>query len=91
MDLLDKDAIARELNTATGWELAEDAIVRTLTFEDFARAIEYVNRVAAIAEAAGHHPDITIRWNKVTLTLSTHSAGGLTAADFQVARSLNEL
>jgi 4a-hydroxytetrahydrobiopterin dehydratase len=91
MDRLDGDAIDRELATTPGWELAEDAIVKTVTFKDFKEAMAFVNRVAEVAEEQNHHPDIAIRWNKVTLTQSTHVAGGLTEYDFRLARRLNEL
>jgi 4a-hydroxytetrahydrobiopterin dehydratase len=91
MDLLDTGAIERELAGTPGWQRAEDAIVKTATFADFREAMEFVNRVADAAEEANHHPDITVRWNKVTLTLSTHAAGGLTAHDFRLARRLNDL
>jgi 4a-hydroxytetrahydrobiopterin dehydratase len=67
------------------WELDDDTIRRTFRFADFAEAIGFVNRTALAAEAADHHPDIDIRWNRVTLTLSTHSAGGLTHLDFELA------
>jgi 4a-hydroxytetrahydrobiopterin dehydratase len=91
MDLLDTAAIERELIDTPGWQRAEDAIVKTATFADFKEAIEFVNRVADAAEEAGHHPDIDIRWNKVTLLLTTHAAGGLTTNDFNLARHLNDL
>lgn len=91
MDLLDAAAIERELTGTPGWERAGNAIARTATFADFKEAMGFVNRVADAAEDAGHHPDITIRWNKVTLTLTTHSAGGLTANDFNLARRLSDL
>jgi 4a-hydroxytetrahydrobiopterin dehydratase len=91
MDLLSADEITRELAQTPDWDLVEDAIVKTVTTDDFVTAIALVNRVAAIAEEEGHHPDLTVRWNKVTLTLTSHSAGGLTASDFHVARRLNAL
>jgi 4a-hydroxytetrahydrobiopterin dehydratase len=91
MDLLEDAAIERELAELSGWERVGDAIVKTVTLADFAAAMAYVNRVADIAEAQNHHPDITIRWNKVTLTQSTHSAGGLTLHDFRLARLLDAL
>ncbi len=71
---------------------ADDAIVRDLKFADFAAAIAFVNDVAQAAEAANHHPDILVHgWNKVRLTLSTHSQGGLTDADFQLAGQIDRL
>ncbi len=68
------------------WSLVNDAIQRTFQFKGFMEAIAFVNRVAALAEKADHHPDILIRWNKVTLTLSTHDAGGITQKDFDLAK-----
>jgi 4a-hydroxytetrahydrobiopterin dehydratase len=91
MSLLDEQGLARELATTPGWERDEDAIVRTVRLADFAAAMAFVNRVAELAETADHHPDITIRWNMVTLTLSTHSAGGLTSKDFELARRVDAL
>jgi 4a-hydroxytetrahydrobiopterin dehydratase len=83
--------IERELGETPGWELAEDAIVRTVELADFRAAMAYVNKVAEVAEELDHHPDITIRWNTVVLTQSTHAAGGLTERDFRLARRLNAL
>ena len=73
------------------WKQDGDAIVRDLEFEDFKAAMAAVNRVADLAEETNHHPDILVHgWNKVRLTLSTHSAGGLTAADFALAEQIDE-
>jgi len=79
--------------TAGGeWRLEGDAIARDLQFEDFAAAIAFVNRAADTAEAANHHPDILVHgWNRVRLTLSTHSAGGVTESDLAMAASLDTL
>jgi 4a-hydroxytetrahydrobiopterin dehydratase len=74
-----------------GWELKDKEIVKLYKFNDFKEALAFVNRVGALAEEADHHPDIDIRWNKVTLTLSTHSAGGLTDKDFALARAIDLL
>jgi 4a-hydroxytetrahydrobiopterin dehydratase len=74
------------------WERDGDAIVRDREFDDFASAMPYVDRVAAAAEEANHHPDILVHgWNKVRLTLSTHSEGGITRADLDMARNLDGL
>ena len=74
------------------WRLEGEAIVRDDEFADFAQAMAWVNRVAEAAEAANHHPDILVHgWNKVRLTLSTHSAGGLTGADIDMARRIDGL
>jgi 4a-hydroxytetrahydrobiopterin dehydratase len=74
------------------WEREGDSITRERKFDDFTSAVAFVNRVAEAAEAANHHPDVTIHgYNKVKLTLSTHSAGGLTEADFDLAAALDRL
>ena len=65
--------------------------MRAIIWEDFPEAMKFVNAVAEIAEQAQHHPDIDIRWNKVTLALTTHDAGGLTEKDFALARACDEL
>lgn len=76
-----------------GWVLADDGkkIFRDFAFKDFKEAMEFVNKVADIAEAEGHHPDISIWWNKVKLELSTHAIGGLSTNDFIVAAKVNAL
>ncbi|HEX4265041.1 MAG TPA: 4a-hydroxytetrahydrobiopterin dehydratase [Verrucomicrobiae bacterium] len=73
------------------WKKKGSAITRTFQFKDFPAAIKFVNAVAKPAEKANHHPDIDIRWNKVTLTLSTHDAGGLTKKDFSLAKQFDRL
>jgi 4a-hydroxytetrahydrobiopterin dehydratase len=65
--------------------------VRTFEFKDFGAAIKFVSRAAALAEKAWHHPDIEVRWNQVTLTLTTHDDGGLTAKDFKLAAQFDRL
>lgn len=74
-----------------GWILAKDSIEKQYEFGDFAEAMVFVNKVAGAAEEAGHHPDIAITWNKVLLTLSTHSEGGLTRKDLTLAAELDSL
>ncbi|MBI4548134.1 MAG: 4a-hydroxytetrahydrobiopterin dehydratase [Ignavibacteriae bacterium] len=91
MPLLTDAQIAKELQTLSGWERIGREIKRTYQLKDFVHAMGFVNSVALLAEKANHHPDIDIRWNKVTLTLSTHSAGGLTENDFKLAREINSL
>jgi 4a-hydroxytetrahydrobiopterin dehydratase len=91
MDLLSDDQIAQRLAGLPDWARQEDSIVRLIKLADFKAAILFVGAVAYLAEAAGHHPDITIQWNKVTLTLSTHSAGGLTGNDFALAEQIDRL
>lgn len=74
-----------------GWSRDGDALVRTWTFKDFVEAMAFVNRVAGLAEKRNHHPDIAIHWNEVTLRLWTHTGGGVTDADLELARALNRL
>ena len=74
-----------------GWKKKGSAITRRYEFKDFPAAIKFVNAVARLAEKAWHHPDIDIRWNKVTLTLTTHDAGGLTEKDFCLAKKFDTL
>jgi len=71
------------------WKLKGNVIVTQLRFADFAKAMQFVNKVARLAEAANHHPDITINYNKVKLVLTTHDEGGLTVKDFKLARKIN--
>jgi 4a-hydroxytetrahydrobiopterin dehydratase len=73
---------------APGWSVANGELVRTETLKDFAAAMAFVNRVAELAESAGHHPDIDIRYNKVRLGLVTHDAGGITEKDIELAREI---
>jgi 4a-hydroxytetrahydrobiopterin dehydratase len=73
------------------WQLQDGKIMRTFQFKDFPAAIKFVDNVATLAEQAWHHPDIDIRWNKVTLTLTTHDASGLTEKDFTLARQFEKL
>ena len=73
------------------WDTNKKLIERTFEFDDFSQAIDFVNAVAEIAEDEEHHPDIDVRWNKVRLALSSHSEGGLTDLDFQVAEKIDTL
>jgi 4a-hydroxytetrahydrobiopterin dehydratase len=91
MGLLSEDDIGTELASLPDWARAGDSITCTVTRADFKTALLYVGAVAYLAEQANHHPDVLIQWNKVTLTLSTHSAGGLTGADFALARQISAL
>jgi 4a-hydroxytetrahydrobiopterin dehydratase len=88
-DKLSDVDVARGIE-GSDWRRDGDAIVRDLEFADFAAAMDYVNRVAEAAEEANHHPDILVHgWNRVRLTLSTHSVGGLTAADLRMRERLD--
>jgi len=79
------------LASVPAWTKKGETITRTYQFKDFPAAIQFVVAVADAAEKAWHHPDIDIRWNKVTLVLSTHDAGGLTEKDFALAKQFDQL
>ena len=91
MKKLSAAEIKTALATVPDWKKKGAAIARTYQFKDFPAAIKFVNAVAELAEQAWHHPDIDIRWNKVTLALTTHDAGGLTEKDFDLARKFDAL
>jgi 4a-hydroxytetrahydrobiopterin dehydratase len=90
-ELLNDEEIASRV-ADSGWEREGDEIVRNWKLDDFAAALAFVNRVGAAAEEANHHPDILLHgWNNVRLALTNHSAGGLTAVDFEMAAKFDAL
>ena len=91
MNLLTEPQISEELAAVPAWTRDGAAITTVTQRQDFRDALLYVGAVGYLAESANHHPDVTIQWNKVTLTLSSHSAGGLTANDFALARQISAL
>jgi 4a-hydroxytetrahydrobiopterin dehydratase len=91
MKLLTEPQISEELRAVPAWTRDGDSITTVTERTDFRDALLYLGAVAYLAESASHHPDITIQWNKVTLTLSTHSEGGLTDKDFALARQISAL
>lgn len=88
MEKLSADEIERGLAKTPGWRRDGVAISKQFQFADFKAALSFVNKVGDIAEAAAHHPDITVNYNRVTLTLTTHDAGGLTARDLALAAEI---
>lgn len=89
---LTEEQIKERLAALDGWRRASAELVRDYQFENFKRALEFVNRVAEIAESIDHHPDILIHgWNKVRVSVTTHSVGSLTARDFTLAEQINQL
>lgn len=86
MNRLSEEDIDARLAELPEWSLNGDALQRTFRFDDFVGAMAFVNRIAELAEEQQHHPDILVRYNKVTLTITTHDAGGLTEKDFGLAR-----
>ena len=91
MALLEKGEIDERLGTLTGWSREEDAITKSFRGKDFLASVDLVNRVASVAEEMGHHPDLAVSWDTVKVTISTHSEGGLTAADFELAERIDAL
>ncbi len=84
----------REIEAALatlGWERDGDSLVKRVKRGSFRDALDFVNRVGGLADERDHHPDIDIRWNRVLLRLSTHSAGGITTMDLELARAIDEL
>lgn len=88
---LSSDEIQQGLKELKDWALEGNAITKNVVLRDFVHAMGFVQSVALLAEGMDHHPDIEIRWNKVRLTLSTHSAGGLTDHDFTLAKTIDAL
>ncbi len=88
---MDPAALAHGVAALDGWEGDPSAIRRTVELSSFPAAIELVRQVAEAAEAADHHPDIDIRWRRVTFTLTTHDAGGVTELDLRLARTIDDL
>ena len=91
MELLTEDEITARLAGLPGWAHTGASIAATFTRADFRDSLLFAGMVGFLAESANHQPDVAIAWNKVTLTLSTHSAGGLTAADFALAGQISAL
>ncbi len=91
MSALSKDEIHERLKKMPGWSHAGKAIHRKFTFKSFTPAIGFVNKIAEAAEEAQHHPDITINYSIVTISLSTHSEGGVTEKDFELAQQIDAI
>jgi 4a-hydroxytetrahydrobiopterin dehydratase len=83
--------ITEGLKAIPDWRLENGALTRSFSFSDFREAMSFVNSVAVVAERAGHHPDIDIRYNKVNLALSSHDAGGITEKDFSLAAEIGKI
>ena len=90
-DLLTPEQLAERLIEAPDWSVSDGQIAREFTLATFVAAIEFVGGVAAIAERLNHHPDIDIRYRRVRIAVSTHSAGGLTGLDFELAAQVDRL
>jgi len=91
MALLDDSEIEARLAELPGWKRSGEAIVKAFSCGDFVGSVRFVDSLVDPAESMGHHPDVAISWDEVTVTISTHSEGGLTAADFELAGKVDAL
>lgn len=89
--MLTNDQVDAALPDLNGWERADGALRRAIEFPTFLEGVDAVGRVAELAEQKDHHPDIDIRWRTVTFALVTHSAGGITEQDLEMAKAIDQL
>lgn len=89
--VLSPDDIKERLKTLPGWSLEGSKLVKSYTFPDFVGAVAFVDRVAVVAEAQNHHPDLVVGWGKVTVQLTSHDVRGISGRDFRLATALDEL
>jgi 4a-hydroxytetrahydrobiopterin dehydratase len=90
MARLDDQQIEDNLSSLEGWERSGDAIEKKFELDDFKGSVDFVNRITPEAEDMNHHPDLAISWNKVTVTVTSHSEGGLTGNDFELAKRIDQ-
>ena len=88
MNRLTDSEISERLRSLDGWEVRDSRLVKSFKFKDFMSAVQFVDEIAPIADAQGHHPDLQVGWGKVVVELTSHDAGGLTEKDFEVAARL---
>jgi 4a-hydroxytetrahydrobiopterin dehydratase len=88
MELLSDSEIDSRLAELDGWERESETIVKTFELADFVGSVEFIDRLVEPAEEMGHHPDLSVSWNKVRVSITTHAAGGLTANDFELAKRI---
>jgi len=91
VDLLDDEAIEARLAELAGWEREGETIAKTYELADFVGSVEFIKRVVVPAEDMNHHPDLSVSWNQVRVSISTHAAGGLTENDFELAKRIDAL
>ncbi len=91
MPLLNDEETARRLAELEGWERAGEAIRKQFKLDDFKGSVDFINRLTPVAEGMNHHPDLAISWNAVDVTITTHSEGGLTENDFELAGKIDSL
>ena len=90
-ELLSESAIQQQMTVLPGWQVEGKELVKEFRFASYLAGIEFVRRVAVLAEAMNHHPDLIVGWRKVSVRLSTHSAGGLTPLDFELAGQISSV
>jgi len=90
-EILNPDELNAALEPLNDWAVNDKTIIKQLKFENFATALEFVNKVGAIAERHDHHPDITFGWGYAEISLTTHDSGGITASDITVAKEIDEI
>ena len=88
---LSETEVTQQLQNLSGWQRQNQTLVYTHSFNNFIESVNFVNCLVEPAEALGHHPDLNISYNKVTMNLTTHDAGGLTTLDFQLAKKINQI
>jgi 4a-hydroxytetrahydrobiopterin dehydratase len=88
---LDEEAIKARLAGLDGWEREGETITKTFKRGDFVGSVEFVRQLVAPAEDMGHHPDLSLSWDEVTVSITTHAAGGLTESDFELAKRIDAL
>ena len=88
--ILSSEEVAQGLEGLESWEIVERELIKVFRFGDYLEGIEFAGRCGKIAEEMNHHPDLLVQWRKVTVSISTHSAGGLTALDFEFANKVEE-
>jgi 4a-hydroxytetrahydrobiopterin dehydratase len=91
MPLLSDEEITQRLEPLEGWERKGDAIVKDFKLADFKGSVDFVNALTPVAEEMNHHPDLEISWNTVSVSITTHSEGGLTGNDFELAGKIDAL
>lgn len=91
MDLLPDDEIESRLAELEGWSRAGDAITKTFKNDDFVGSVRFVDSLVEPAEDMGHHPDLSLSWDEVTVSITNHAAGGLTEADFELAKRIDKV
>ena len=89
--LLSPSEVTRSLQDLQGWSLEGTSLTKRFEFKDFRGAVDFLDQVTLVADEQNHHPDVTIHWNELTLTLWTHASGGLTERDFRLAHSIDEM